>query len=143
MRCFVWGLALVCLFIAPVRAEEKPNVEQLKKAYDDALVQLKSAQNSKNDLARENEKLGHQLEDLKKQLAASQAQVADLQREVAENDQKTFELRSICAAWREFLRIHPDLRLRWNLFLGEDALSLPREPEPLLDPSWPLFSDRT
>ena len=143
MRTCVWVIAALCLSAGASLAEDKPNPDQLKKAYDDALVQLKAAQNSKNELAKENEKLGKQVEDLKKQLAATQGEVQDLKRQVSDNEEKTFYMRSYCAAWRAFLRAHPELMVRWKLFLGEDPLASPDEPRPLLEPGWPSAESDT
>jgi len=142
MRTCVWLIAAVFLLAGTALAEDKPNLDQLKKAYDDSLAQLKEAQNSKNDLAKENEKLTKQLEDAKKQLASAQGQIESLKREVSDNDQKTFYLRSYQAAWQNFLRAHPDLLVRWKLFLGDDVLAVPQEQMPLIDPNWPLLDSR-
>jgi len=138
MRTCVCTIAALFLLAGTALAEDKPNPEQLKKAYDDTLAQLKEAQNSKADLAKENEKLTKQLEDVRKQLASAQGQIEGLKREVSDNDQKTFYLRSYHAAWQNFLRAHPDLLVRWRLFLGDDVLAVPQEPFPLIDPNWPL-----
>jgi septal ring factor EnvC (AmiA/AmiB activator) len=140
--CACLGVAL-CLLAAgtAARAEDKPNPDQLKKAYDDALVQLKSAQNSKSLLASENEKLARQVEGLKKQLAGAQGQVADLRRQVSDNDHKTFQLRAYQSAWRNFLHAHPELLARWMAFLADDALALPQERSSLLDFTLPLPVD--
>lgn len=142
MRTTLWVVAIVCLSAGVLPAEDKPNPDQLKKAYDDALGQLKAAQNSKNELARQNEKLSKEVEDLRKQLSAAQGQIQDLSRQVAENEQKDFDLRSCYAAWQAFLRARPELRLQWKLFLGDDPLALPAESRPLIDPNW-LLQDRT
>jgi septal ring factor EnvC (AmiA/AmiB activator) len=133
MRTFVWLIAAVSILAAPAMADDKPNPDQLKKAYDDTLIQLKAAQDSKNDLAKQNEKLTKQVEDLQKQLASNQQQITALQRQVADNDQRTFELKSYQAAWRNFLRAHPEMLVRWRLFLGEDALALPQNWFPMAD----------
>lgn len=139
MRTVIWLLVGLLAFATSSRAEDKPNFEQLKKAYDDALVQLKSAQDSKNDLAKHNAELTKEVEDLKKQLATSGGQIQDLRRQVADNDEKTFELRSFYAVWKNFLHVHPDLLVQWKLFLADDALSAPREPVRLIDPNWLLL----
>jgi hypothetical protein len=128
----VW--AVVALTATAVWADDKPNPDQLKKAYDDALVQLREAQNSKNELARENDRLKGQVEDLKKQLA-------ELGRRVAGNDEKTFQLRSFYAAWQAFLQIHPDLLVRWQRYLGDDALAVPQRTVPLLDLDFPIVDN--
>lgn len=142
MRTCACVIAVMCLLAGSVLAEDKPNPDQLKKAYDDALVQLKAAQNSKNELARQNEKLMKEAEDSKKQLAALQAQTDDLKRQVSDNDQKTFALRSCMAAWHAFLKTHPGMRVQWEAFLGHDVLALPHEPIPLIDPNWPFTEDQ-
>lgn len=141
MRTCVWLIAGLCL-AGTALAEDKPNPEQLKKAYDDALVQLKAAQNSKNELAKDNEKLAKQVEELKKQLAAADAQMQDMKRQISDNDEKSYYLRSYCATWRAFLRAYPDLMARWKSFLADDPLAAPAESRPLIDPNW-LLPDET
>ena len=141
MRTCVWLIACLCLARTAL-AEDKPNPEQLKKAYDDALVQLKAAQNSKNELAKDNEKLSKQLEELKKQLAAADVQLQDMKRQISDNDEKSYNLRSYCATWRAFLRAYPELMARWKSFLADDPLAAPAESRPLIDPKW-LLPDET
>jgi hypothetical protein len=132
-------LIVLMLFAASVAgAEDVPNPDQLKKAYDDALVQLKDAQNSKNELAKANDQLGKQVEDLKKQLSASQRKLQDLERQVAENDEKTFQLRSFYAAWHAFLDSHPQVLGQWKRYIRFDTLAIPQEPLPLIDLGSPL-----
>ncbi len=138
MRACQWGLILSLSFGSFVAAADTPAPDQLKKMYEDALVQLKSAQDRKNELAKENETIKARVEELSKQLAAAQAQNQDLQREVAENGDKTFYLRSYRAAWQSFLRDHPDILNRWQQFIDGDIRGQ-NEPLPsLIDPSWPL-----
>ena len=139
MRTYGWFLAALMLMSGTVLAEDKPNPDQLKQAYDDALVKLKMAQDAKSTLAKENNKLATQVEDLKKQLAGAQSQIENLKRQVSDNEQKTFAMRSYQAAWQNFLKAHPDLLLSWRLFLGQDVLAVPQEQSPLIDPSWPLL----
>src|SRR5579863_9372032 len=134
-------VVIVGLMGAMVRADDTPNVSQLRKAYDDALVQLKDAQNSKNELAKNNDRLAKQVEDLKKQLATAQRQIQELGRQVAENDEKTFQLRSFYAAWQTYLLAHPDLMARWKRYIGHDALAVPQELRPLIDLGSPLVED--
>lgn len=143
MRTMVWLMAAVCLLAGTVGAEDKPNPDQLKKAYDDALVQLRAAQNSKNDLARETDRLSKQIEELKKELAAGQAQIETLRRQVSDHDQRTFYLRSYQAAWQNFLRAHPDLLIRWKAFLADDVLAIPQERPPLFELNFLLPEDAT
>jgi len=58
------------------RAQDEPKPDQLKRMYDDALAQLKQAQDRKNELAAENDKLNAKLTDLQKQLDAASAPLA-------------------------------------------------------------------
>jgi hypothetical protein len=133
MRRLFLAIAVLVLLTSGAQADDKPNPDQLQKAYNDALVQLKDAQNAKNELASTNDKLIKQLEDLKKQLTASQARGRDLERQVSDNDGKTFYLRSFYAAWQTFMKGHPELMVRWKSYLGEDALAVPQEYRPLID----------
>jgi TolA-binding protein len=129
MRRVILAISVLFLLSSAARADDS----QLQKAYGDTLIQLKAAQDAKNELAGTNEKLGKQLEDTKKQLAASQARIRELERQVSDNDGKNFYLRSFYAAWQTFMKMHPDLAVRWKLYLGEDALAMPQEPRPLID----------
>ena len=128
------------LWMGPVVAlgQEEPKPEQLRKMYDDALAQLKAAQDRKSELAKENEKLTAEVERLRKELQANQSETAELRRQVAENAEKSFYLRSYYAAWQSFLRDHADLEARWKLFLENDLLGPRQETTNLLDPDWPL-----
>src|SRR5713226_2340903 len=52
----MWVIAaLLLLPSGGARADDKPNPDQLQKAYNDALVQLQNAQNAKNELAGAND----------------------------------------------------------------------------------------
>lgn len=136
MRAFCL-IAAVCLLAGTALAEDKPNPDQLKRAYDDALAQLKAAQDSKSQLAKENERLSKQIDDLKKQIGAQDGRIEDLQRQVSDNDQKTFYLRAYQATWQNFLRAHADVEIRWKAFLTGDVLALPQQQQLLLDFSYP------
>lgn len=135
--------AVVCLMAATALAEDKPNPDQLKRAYDDALAQLKAAQDSKSVLAKENERLSKQIEDLKKQVAARDGRIEELQRQVSDNDQKTFYLRAYQAAWQNFLRAHGDVLVRWKAFMAGDVLALPQDQQPLLNLDYPQPEEPT
>jgi septal ring factor EnvC (AmiA/AmiB activator) len=128
MRLCATVMAAVLLIAATTAPADEPlKPEQLKKAYDDALVQLKAAQDRKAELAKENEALGVKVEELKKELAASQGQIDTMKREIADNDDRSFMLRSYRAAWQRFIGLYPEIRSRWNLFLGDSVLSDPRD----------------
>jgi septal ring factor EnvC (AmiA/AmiB activator) len=143
MRTLVCMMIAVCLLSGAARAQDKPNPDELKKAYDDALGQLRAAQDSKNALAKENDQLRRQVEDLKKQLAAGQGQIENLKREVSDNDRKTFYLRACQGAWQNFLRAHPEVMVRWKAFLAGDVLALPQEQEPKFDFKFPESDEPT
>lgn len=137
MRLIAGVLAGVFTFGSFAYAADTPSPDQLKKMYDDALVQLKSAQDRKNELAKENEDLKAKAEELGKDLAASQAQLQDLKREVADNAEKNFYLRAYHTAWENFLRQNPELLAKWKSFLQSDIAAAPQRIPQLLDPRWP------
>jgi hypothetical protein len=124
------------LIVMPVgaRAEDEVKPEQLKKMYDDALAQLKAAQDRKAELAKENDALTAKVTELQKQLAASQEQIASLKREATESADKTYYLRAYHAAWQRFISNYPELTLKWKAYLGHGAFSLPAD-----FPEYPLF----
>lgn len=135
-------LALIAALLASLAfgpaaiADDTP--EQLHKMYDDALKELKAAQERKNQLAEENDKLKTQVADLQKQLAAATQQANDLKREQTEQADKTFYLRSHYAAWEAFLRQYPELLGRWKAFLEADFTTpKPGLPPITIDGQWP------
>src|SRR4051812_11662268 len=103
----VFGLTLVILLAvmppAAARGGDKQDPEQLKKAYDDALVQLKAAQERKNQLAADNEKLAGQLSDLQRQMDRMKGEMDQIKRTEAEQADRTFFFRSHYAAWQNFI----------------------------------------
>ena len=138
MRWLACVMTMFLLFSTTVlRADDPIKPEQLKKAYDDALVQLKAAQDRKAELAKENEALAAKVDELKKQIAATQTQVDDLKHEIADNDERTFYLRSYQAAWQSFIRRYPEVMARWKLYLGDSLLSVPQELPDIVNPQWP------
>ena len=142
MRVRTWAVVLVAglagaTAAGPARAQENPNPEQMRKMYDDALQQLKAAQERKNQLAAENEKLGKQVEAMQKDLAAAHGRVEELKRADAEHAERTFFLRSHYLAWQQFARMHPETAGRWRAFVESDFLVNPRETGSLIDREWP------
>ena len=131
----------ICVFVAAVIALEVPCVlaqeglssDQLRRMYDDAVVQLKTAQDRRNELARENEKLRSRLI----QLDAIQKELEKVQREANLTADKTFQARSEHAAFREFLAANPFIRLQWQAFLGNDLPGVASCDDPL-GVDWPL-----
>ena len=144
MRTTQWGL-LAAITMAAVfglgqpaaAAQDTPNPEQLKKMYDDALVQLKAAQERKNQLAAENEKLAAEVAGLKKQVDQMQGRMEELKRTDADHAEKTFFLRSHYAAWQAFVRRYPEMMVRWKVYIEADFPVVPTPAIDALDPGWP------
>ena len=137
--CLSTALAVTCLAPAHRAAAQDPgSLDQLKRMYDETLGQLKAAQDRKNELAAENERLATRVRELEEQLAATTARVDQYRRDAATDAERTFFLRSHYAAWRQFLDRHPDLVARWKVFLG-DGMTVPK-PGAAQD-VWP-FDDR-
>lgn len=110
-------LALCCARADSLSAQAQPSVEQIKKQYDDALNQLRAAQDRKNELATENQMLKAKIVDLEAKLAASRKEIDD-------SAEKTFDLRAQNAAWQHFLRLNPQLQPTWRLFIESSAFAI-------------------
>ena len=110
----------------PSRAQDPNNPDEVKKALADALNQLKAAQDRKNELATENEKL-------KAKLTEQELQLTELKRESAESAARTWQLRAQVAAWESFLKRYPNLLARWKVFIEADPLSQPSALPEFLD----------
>jgi hypothetical protein len=138
-----WAVAAALLPAGPRRAaaQEQLNPEQLKKAYDDALIQLKAAQERKNQLAAENEKLTAQLAETNKQMAKLKGDVEEMRRTDAEHAEKMYFLRAHYAAWREFVRSDPALMGKWRAFFDGGILLAPHDLPEGLPPDWPMKID--
>src|SRR5580658_6923786 len=111
MRWF-WSAVIFMVVGGVALGQDSPQPEQLKKMYDDALGQLRQAQERKNELATENEKLNAKIADLQKQLDAAIAKNDELTRQSAALADQTFILRSHDAAWKEFIHYYPRLEAR-------------------------------
>jgi chromosome segregation ATPase len=128
--------------IARAGAQEQPKYEVLKKMYDDAIGSLKSAQETKSQLAAKNEELTKQVGELQKQLEAVSKERDELARQTAAHAEKTFALRANLAAWQEFLKRYPTLNARWRAFLETELLKAGPESTPsLVDPAWPFKAE--
>lgn len=133
-------MAIVALACAGFSAQDGQSVGELKRMYDDAVAQLRSAQDRKNALASENEKLQKELAELRARVAPLEARNAQLERDAADYAENTYRLRATSAAWKEYLRLHPDVRAGWNAHLdggggvvsgaGDDKLNIQKD--------WPL-----
>jgi hypothetical protein len=124
---FVFVIGLICIAFVPATpatAQEQPNPEELKKLYDEAISQLKAAQDRKNELAADNEKLQARIAELDKQLL-------DRDKTAAGWAERTWFYRSHYAAWERFLERYPRLREQWKQFLQMSEL------DPLSElPAW-------
>lgn len=125
--------AVVLVFCGGARAQDQTNPEDLNRKYQDALNQLKAAQDRKNELASENEQLKARLAELEAQSEAHQRSAADYARQ-------TFFLRSQYAAWQSFLQRYPRLLSQWQVFLEGNALAAPAQLPDFIDPAPPLSS---
>lgn len=111
-------VALVLAVSGQQASAQDDRGEELKRMQD----QLKAAQDRKNELAMENEKLHARLGELQKQLDAARANEATFA-------ERTYHLRSTLAAWERFLDRYPVLKGRWQAFLSVDPLAAPGLPE--------------
>lgn len=132
-----WLCALVALAaLAPIAlADDAPKPEQLKVMYDDAMQQLKAAQERKTQLATENEVLKAKVAELQKQLQAAEARSEALRRDSARYVDEANHLRAHYIAWQEFLQIYPALRMRWEIFMEHELLPAPNEVPVWSEPS--------
>ncbi len=64
-----------------------------------------------------------------------------MKRDIADNDDRTFFLRSYHAAWLSFIRRYPEVMARWKLYLGDSVLSVPQEMPDLINPAWPMLME--
>ncbi len=119
------SLFILPFLVGPAIAQEEPKPEQLRKMYDEALSQLKSVQDRRNQLSNENEILTEKLKTLEAKMAATQTELDTLKKEAAGYAEKTYYLRAHYAAWQGFLQRYPEIVSRWRLFLGAN-LSIPR-----------------
>lgn len=106
---------------APVGAQDQGNLDELRKQYSEAIEHLKAAQDRKNELAEENERLKARLAELERDISA-------LRDEAARFAERTWSYRSQIAAWERFLERHPRLREQWRAFLIADVLDPPELP---------------
>ena len=130
-RCVLIVIALAIFCPATrVLAQEELSSDQLRRMYVDALTQLKTAQDRRNDLARENQKLRDRISLLEKALDKSETEAISIA-------DKTFQARSQASLFQEFLKSNPYIRLQWQSFVEKNLLTAP-DTKALLDPDWPL-----
>ena len=120
-----WTTLFFILACTHAFGQEPPKPEQLKKMYDDALVQLKTVQDRRNEMAREAEALRAQVKELKAKLAATEADLDSMKEEAAAFGEISFTLRAHYAAWQTFLKLYPEMWTRWRIYLGSGFMSEP------------------
>ncbi len=117
---WLWAAAVVLGAVSWSAAQDQASPDELNHKYQDALTQLKAAQDRKNELATENDRLNAKLAELEKQIAEANRQAAGFA-------ERTFQLRSNYAAWQSFLKRYPHLLEKWNLFIESDPLAAPAD----------------
>lgn len=106
-------IGLSCLAPRLANAQEQKSPEELNKLYDEAVSQLKAAQDRKNELAAENEKLSARIVELEARLASRDVEAASFA-------ERTWALRAREAAWQRFIARYPEWKVRWDAFLAAD-----------------------
>jgi peptidoglycan hydrolase CwlO-like protein len=135
MKSWLCALLALVVLVPMARAEDAPKPEQLKGMYDDAMQQLKAAQERKTQLATENEQLKAKVAELQKQLEEAAAQTDAARREAIRCADETNHLRAHYVAWQEFLQMYPALRMRWEIFLEGELLPAPSQIPTWTEPS--------
>ena len=141
MRVRIWVVAALLLSAGWVLAQDAPKPEQLKKMYDDALAQLKAAQDRKTELAQQNEQLTAKVGGLTKELDGLRAEMVELKRRDADSAERSFYLRSQYAAWQSFLDRYPEMKAKWNVFMDSTLLNPDADAELIIDSRWPLTDE--
>jgi uncharacterized protein HemX len=131
---WIWICALIASLTGVANAQDEIKPDELKKLYNDTLVQLKAAQDRKAELAA-------RVEQQEKELQNDTNQIADLQRQVADYQEKTYFLRIYYNAWNQFIAAEPDIRRQWDFFMNT-ALPAPTPQSPFYDPDWPLSAQK-
>lgn len=133
-RCSAIVFASLLLMPAALSAQEELSSDQLRRMYDDALAQMRTAQDRRNELARENEKLRARIAQLEKELQMAQSQVTDI-------SDGTFRARAEHAAINDFLDANPLIKRDWLAFLHQNLLASP-DLRSMLDADWPFYAIR-
>jgi septal ring factor EnvC (AmiA/AmiB activator) len=133
----VWLMVVAALVLEPATAgwaQDAASLDQVKKNLQDALTQLKAAQDRKSELANENAKLESHITDLQKQIDT-------YKRASTDDEERTFFLRSRYAAWEEFMKQYPDLLERWKDWLKDGGVKTGTLPAMGDDGDWPFSAN--
>jgi DNA-binding transcriptional MerR regulator len=133
----VWLTVVAALVLGPAAAswaQDGASLDQVKKSLQDALSQLKAAQDRKSELANENAKLASHIADMQKQIDG-------YKRSAADEAERTFFFRSRYAAWEEFMKQYPDLLERWKSWLKDGGVKTGTLPGLGDDGDWPWGND--
>ena len=127
---------IITMLLAPggLMAQEELTSDQLRRMYDDAVAQMKTTQDRRNELARDSEKLRARINELEEKLEETRAQMtttADI----------TYKDRAEHAAFEEFLKANITIRGQWLAFLQKNIMPA-TDVNQLLDTGWPFSSMR-
>lgn len=112
-------------------AQNEPTAEQLQRSLDEAQVQLKQAQDRKNELATENQKL-------QKKLAETEHQLKSTREELETLENRAYFLREHYAAWQEFLALNQAIRAMWLGYFNNAGAPSFSVTDVLGDGQWPF-----
>lgn len=119
------NISVAILLLTSLAVAQDPSPEQLRKMYDTALDQLKTAQDRKNELAAKNETLTARIAELTAELERVREQVKILERESLHFADRSFSLRAHFAAWQRFMAYYPRLKARWEAYLDGNIFTPP------------------
>ena len=127
---------IITMLLAPgvLMAQEELTSDQLRRMYDDAVAQMKTTQDRRNELARDSEKLRARIAELEGKLEETRAQMTAMA-------DSTYKARAECAAFDEFLKANVSLRGQWLAFLQKSIIPA-TDVKQLLDADWPFSSIR-
>jgi len=111
-------------------AQNQPSIDQLQTMYQDALNQLKDAQNRKNELATRNQ-------ELQKKLADTETERDRLNERLMGLETTAYYLREHYSAWQEFIDQNPPLRVMWFTYFTSGEL-MENVENILGDGKWPF-----
>jgi predicted nuclease with TOPRIM domain len=129
------GMGLAIAFLgAMATASHAQDAQQLQKMYDESQAQLRAAQDRKNELFVENQKLQKRLSELEEQLSATRGELETL-------ENRAWFLREHYASWQDFVELNPPIRAMWQGFFNGALVTTPTLLTDLLgDGKWPFSS---